>query len=90
MVCLDVRVLAMVFLGFLLATLTVAASLPPSPYMGFSQVVKREDATANFTDQSLTVDLGYGVYQGWTNTSASLNIWQGYVWCYGHQLELRP
>lgn len=57
--------------------------------MGFSQFVKTEDSIANFTEQSLTVDLGYGIYHGWTNTSAALNIWQGYVWYCGHQPELR-
>lgn len=79
----------MMLFSFLLATMTVAASPPSSPYVGFSQFVKREDDIANFTERSLIVDLGYEIYEGWTNTSASLNIWQGYVSRPGHRCGLQ-
>jgi hypothetical protein len=29
--------------------------------------------------QDLTVDLGYGIYQGAYNSTIHLNIWKGYV-----------
>jgi len=29
------------------------------------------------TSLNLTVDLGYGLYNGYHNTSANLNIWRG-------------
>lgn len=63
--------------SLLLVTVVAAASPPLSPYVGFSHFMRRDTDVANFTEQSLTVDLGYGIFQGWTNTSASLNIWQG-------------
>lgn len=71
----------MIILDFLLTTMAAAASPTASPYIGSDRVVERNDAVANSTGNSLTVDLGYEVYQGWTNASAHLNIWQGHVFC---------
>lgn len=31
------------------------------------------------TSDALTVDLGYGVYQSYSNSSAGINTWKGYV-----------
>lgn len=69
----------MLLSGILLPALAVAGSPLSSPYAGFSRFAKRDAAIANFAEESLTVDLGYEIYKGWTNASASLNIWQGYV-----------
>ncbi|KAF3766270.1 alpha/beta-hydrolase [Cryphonectria parasitica EP155] len=67
----------MIVLGVVFLTVAAAALPPPSPYLGFHQYAAQETAVANLTEDSLTVDLGYGIYRGWTNESASLNIWQG-------------
>jgi len=29
----------------------------------------------------LTVDLGYAIYQGYSNTSTGVDVWKGYVHC---------
>jgi hypothetical protein len=31
------------------------------------------------TVSGLTVDLGYGIYQGYNNVTSGLNIWKGYA-----------
>lgn len=32
-----------------------------------------------FNTEDLTIDLGYGVYQGSHNSTSQLNVWKGYV-----------
>lgn len=48
----------------------LGAAALPSPYAHFS-------SQAHVNESSLTVDLGYGRYQGWYNKSAELVIFQG-------------
>jgi hypothetical protein len=38
-------------------------------------LLARQDSGNN----SLTVDLGYGVYQGYANSSTNINTWRGYA-----------
>lgn len=62
----------------LLATLLALAScgythLRENPYKSAYRIQKR--ATGNST--GLQVDLGYSIYNGYTNTSSGLNIWKG-------------
>ena len=53
-----------------LATATSAASLPSTRES--SPLYKRQSS-------SLTVDLGYEVYEGFTNTTTNINNWLGYI-----------
>lgn len=50
----------------------LGAAAVPSPYAHFH-------SQAHVNESSLTVDLGYGRYQGWFNESANLAIFQGQV-----------
>lgn len=50
----------------------LGAAALPSPYAHFA-------SQSQVNKSSLTVDLGYGRYQGWYNESADLSIFQGQV-----------
>ncbi|CAN9425458.1 unnamed protein product [Alternaria alternata] len=57
-------------------TFSGAVSALPHP-QPFKEVLgKRQSTTAN----ALEVDLGYGIYQGTSNTSTGINTWRGLRW----------
>ncbi|EMC98882.1 hypothetical protein BAUCODRAFT_103438 [Baudoinia panamericana UAMH 10762] len=60
---------------FSFLTLVAAATAAPSAYNSqpYSSVAKRQSSASS----SLQVDLGYSVYQGHTNSTANLNVFQG-------------
>jgi hypothetical protein len=63
------------FLGA--ASLAASAAVPiAQPFQHFN--AKRQ--TTNVTSNSdLEVDLGYEVYEGYSNQTTGINIWRGYV-----------
>lgn len=62
------------FLGA--ASLAASAAVPAQPFEHFN--AKRQ--SSNVTSSSnLEVDLGYEVYEGFTNQTTGINIWRGYV-----------
>jgi len=56
---------------------TALAVATPSPYIHHDRRQVVNSTAATFTENSIEVDLGYSVYKGWHNDSASLNIFQG-------------
>lgn len=66
--------LTLLFSNLLLAVVAVAV---PHTYQSqpFSKVVRARQAPSNGT--GLEVDLGYGVYQGTSNSSTNLNVFKG-------------
>ncbi|KAL1792518.1 hypothetical protein ACET3X_009025 [Alternaria dauci] len=60
------------FIASVIAFSGVVAALPqPKPFREVSR--KRQSTTGN----DLEVDLGYGIYQGSSNTSTGINTWRG-------------
>jgi len=63
------------FLGA--ASLAASAALPAAqPFEHFKAKRQSVNATSN---SDLEVDLGYEVYEGFTNQTTGINIWRGYV-----------
>lgn len=56
-----------------------AASLAASAAVPASQPFEHFKAKRQSTNSSLEVDLGYEVYEGYTNQTTGINIWRGYV-----------
>lgn len=57
-----------------LTLLSAANALPKS--QPFEHALRARQDAGN---DALTVDLGYGLYQGYTNASTGINTWQGRV-----------
>jgi len=51
------------------------------PYKSFRafEPVKRQAVTTSASSNPLQVDLGYAIYQGRSNDTLKMNIWQGYA-----------
>ncbi|KAK3676233.1 hypothetical protein LTR78_003983 [Recurvomyces mirabilis] len=64
----------------ILIGLAAVAAATPTAYNArpYSQVAKRQ-ASYGSSSSKLTVDLGYSVYEGFTNTSAGLDNYYGYA-----------
>ena len=59
---------------FAFTVLGSALAAPPSPYSKPFEHLKRQ---ANASTSGLTVDLGYEVYDGYHNSTANINYWNG-------------
>lgn len=56
-----------------------AASLAASAAVPVSQPFEHFKAKRQSSNSSLEVDLGYEIYEGYTNQTTGINIWRGYV-----------
>lgn len=74
---------------FTAGVLTLAAAASPSSYRSrpYAQHVRRQAAATN--NGSLTVDLGYEVYQGWRNETQELDVFYGIRYAKAPTGELR-
>jgi len=56
----------------------LACAIPYRNTRGFDSV-KQKRQTSNAGDSAQVVDLGYEIYEGYTDTITGLNTWKGYV-----------
>ncbi len=66
----------LILLCILIANLTCA--IPYKNTRGFDSV-KHKRETNNAGDSAHVVDLGYEIYEGYTDAITGLNTWKGYV-----------
>ena len=71
--------MALLFVIQLLALLSACAAWPGYDHNAkpYAAAIHARQTAAN-SSSSLKVDLGYGVYQGTTNSTSGLNIWKGW------------
>lgn len=63
----------------LFTTLRLATLAAGSPAVYNAQPYAHHTRQASYNNKSLEVDLGYSVYKGYANSTANLNVFQGYL-----------